>query len=124
MKVSFDYDSTLSDDFVQLYAEELIKRGLEVWIVTSRNGDAKAPKGHNNDLYHVADKVGIPRENIHFTNGKAKYKYLKKYDFIWHLDDDQYEIDTIQEHTTIQAINVIRSSSWMGICERLLNEKI
>lgn len=36
MKVSFDFDDTLSKPKVQEYAKELINRGIEVYIVTAR----------------------------------------------------------------------------------------
>ena len=39
MKVSFDWDGTLEIMHVQEYAKELIERGIEVWIVTSRFSD-------------------------------------------------------------------------------------
>ena len=42
MKVSFDFDSTLSRKDVQSFAKELVDRGLEVWIVTSRFDDESA----------------------------------------------------------------------------------
>ena len=39
MKVSFDFDGTLSRKDVQEYAKSLVNSGLEVWIVTSRFDD-------------------------------------------------------------------------------------
>jgi ribosomal protein S24E len=36
MKVSFDLDSTLSRKDVQEFAYELVKRDIEVWVVTAR----------------------------------------------------------------------------------------
>jgi len=35
-KVSFDFDGTIVVDTIKAYAKELIDRGFEVWIVTSR----------------------------------------------------------------------------------------
>lgn len=39
MKVSFDYDGTLFLTSVEEYDKELVQRGIEVWVVTSRVGD-------------------------------------------------------------------------------------
>jgi hypothetical protein len=38
-KISFDFDSTLDRKLVQDFAYSLIKRGYEVWILTSRFED-------------------------------------------------------------------------------------
>ena len=48
MKVSFDFDHTLSRKDVQTFAKELVNEGHEVWIVTSRFSDeaAKEKKWH------------------------------------------------------------------------------
>jgi len=46
MKVSFDFDGTLSKKDVQKFAKELVEEGHEVWIVTSRfSNEAVADKG-------------------------------------------------------------------------------
>lgn len=41
MKVSFDFDGTLEPPIVQQYAKELIEKGIEVWVVTSRSKNKK-----------------------------------------------------------------------------------
>ena len=85
MKVSFDFDGTLSRKVVQKLAKELVEEGHEVWIVTSRfSNEAVADKGwwwireQNAKLFEVADECGIKRENIHFTNQQPKILYLKE----------------------------------------------
>ena len=45
MKVSFDFDGTLSRKDVQKLAKELVSEGHEVWIVTSRFSDEAAKEG-------------------------------------------------------------------------------
>ena len=79
MRVSFDYDATLSRKDVQEFAKKLVSRGIEVWIVTSRFDDETAKekawwwiKDQNNNLFEVADECGIRRENIKFTNMESK----------------------------------------------------
>ena len=44
MKVSFDFDGTLSRKDVQNFAKSLVNTGYDVWIVTSRFDDESAMK--------------------------------------------------------------------------------
>lgn len=123
MKVSIDFDGTLSLDFVQLYAQHLMLRGIEVWIVTSRLNDENAPnEDWNTDLYRVAKKLKIPKEHIIFTNSELKFNYLKDKNFIWHLDNDVKELTPINNHTDVKGIYVLDKKTWLGTCERLLTK--
>ena len=123
MKVSFDFDSTLDRESVQKYAAELISKGIEVWITTSRLSDEKAPsKEWNKDLYKVADELGIPRERITFTSMVDKYEFFLGKDFLWHLDDDWVENRLINKHTKTKAISHIGSGNWIGKCNRLIEK--
>ena len=85
MKVSFDFDSTLSRKDVQEFAKELVNKGIEVWIVTSRFDDETAMqknwhwiKGQNQRLFDVAEECGIRRENIKFTCMESKSLLKRK----------------------------------------------
>ncbi len=95
-KVSFDYDSTADTQEVEEFAKELVDIGFEVWIVTTRLDNTKAPSPHwNDDLFNTVMRCGIKFDNIHFTNGADKWLFLKDKNFIFHIDDDSYEIDCI-----------------------------
>ena len=66
MKISMDFDSTLSRKDVQSFVINLITKGHEVWIVTSRfDTEPALEKGwwwtekQNQKLYDVAEKVGL-----------------------------------------------------------------
>ena len=66
MKVSFDFDGTLSRKDVQNFAKSLVNTGYDVWIVTSRFDDESAMKknwhwikGQNQNLFSVAEECGI-----------------------------------------------------------------
>jgi hypothetical protein len=103
-KCSFDFDSTLDRVDVQRFAIELIEKGWDVWIVTSRCDTERAlAKGwhwverQNEQLYKVANDVGIKRENIIFTEHVDKIVYLKDKGFLFHLDDDVDELMAIRE---------------------------
>jgi len=132
MKISFDFDGTLARPHIQEYAKELIDRGLEVWIVTSRFDDENYAKHHftnlhkgepaNKDLYEVAKELGIPEDRIYFTNMCDKYEFLKDKEFIWHLDDDWIENKLILKNTKTKAIDAWGNSSWKQKCERILTQ--
>lgn len=115
MKVSFDFDSTLTKLCIQRYAKSLVERGYNVYITTSRCEEIYGIRYDNSDLYQVADKIGIKRENIVFTNARFKYKFLTD-DFIFHLDDDKEELKRIDN---TKAINVNKSFS-IAECEKAI----
>lgn len=134
MRVSFDFDSTLDRPHIQEYARELIERGVEVWIVTSRYDNEHFAKAYftasnfaekaNQDLFDVAQKLGIPTERIYFTNFIDKWVFFKENpDFIWHLDDDWVENRGILNNTKTLAVNSWGNSAWKGKCERFLRKK-
>lgn len=84
--VSFDFDSTLSRPEIQNLCRSLV--AAKKYIVTTRS------RQHDNkDLYHIAEKVEIPRNQIYFTEFEDKAPFLKGIDF--HFDDDPHEIEMI-----------------------------
>jgi hypothetical protein len=128
MKVSFDFDGTLEFHHVQEYASELIKRGIEVWVVTTRwdeNHKHKYPKNATlDDLWEVVDRLGIPRHRVRFTCMEWKATYLKGTNFVWHLDDNDEEFNVAKktEGCTVPMIDAI-GNTWIQKCERLLKAK-
>ena len=129
-KVSFDFDSTLSRVDVQEFAKELINDGHDIWIVTSRCATEPAlEKGwywvekQNQELYDVAELVGITRDKIVFTEHVDKIEYLFGKEFLFHLDDDEFELMAILESKDIcKAINV-EHFEWKETCLELLKNK-
>lgn len=129
MKISFDFDSTLEYKHIQDYAKELMDKGYEIHIVTSRPkkwSQKWKVRGNpyilwdNDDLYEVADRLGIIRENIHFTDYTPKYKFFDKdKDFIFHLDDDYNETFGINNYTKIKGIT-LDSDEWREKCDEAL----
>jgi hypothetical protein len=104
MKVSFDWDSTLAEPRIQKLAKKFIDAGHEVYITTSRTG---TPLPHanwdNKIIFTIAERLGIPKENIRFTNYVDKWEFLQGFDI--HFDDDPYEIQLIEEN--IDCVGVI-----------------
>lgn len=122
LRVSFDYDGTLSRPDVHKFAEQLVQSGIEVWIVTTRykqydfiNG---RPLADNFDLLSVARACGINEKHIVFTSTKPKYQFFKDADFLWHLDNDEVEVREINEHTSVCAI--LLDKSWQSNVDSLM----
>ena len=131
MKVSFDFDSTLSRKDVQDFAKELVNNGHEVWIVTSRFDDESAMsknwhwiKGQNQKLFDVAEECGIKRQNIHFTCMEPKSIFLKDKGFVFHLDDDDIELmEIIESKDSCRAIHV-EHFEWKETCKNILQKNL
>jgi hypothetical protein len=126
-KISFDFDGTLARKDVQAYATELVDEGYEVWIVTSRCATEPAlAKGwhwvekQNQELYDVAESVGIPRERIQFTEHVDKIEFLEGKNFIFHLDDDPDELwEIVKSGDSCNPVNV-EHFEWLETCKQIL----
>lgn len=108
MKISFDFDNTLSKLKLQNICHRLINKNHDVWIVTSRCNEVYGIKYDNNDLFNIAYQLNIPNEKIHFTNACNKDLFLINNRFDIHLDDDRFEIDLLKNSDVI-GINVTES---------------
>lgn len=102
MKISFDFDSTVAEVRQQKIAAKFILEGHDVYITTSRCENPGNFSYTNEAVFKVAEKLGIPKEKVRFTNGAEKWKYLE--DFQMHWDDDQVEIELIEEHTNCLGV--------------------
>jgi len=106
MKVSFDFDGTIVEKPMQELAKKFLKLGAEVFICTSR--DTKMQGGlkfSNDDVFQLADFLGIKRKNIIFTSFEDKYKFVK--DFDMHFDDCDEEIFLINEYPNTKCIGFL-----------------
>ena len=141
MKVSFDFDGTLENEHVQDYAKELIKRGIEVWIVTTRYDANHQHKWirqfpdaewaliydkHNGDpnfhVWGVAEKLGIPKHHVRFTCMEWKHKYLDGTKFVWHLDDNPEEFSKARQNGCSVPMIQVESGNWKQKCDQLIKD--
>ena len=129
MKVSFDFDHTLSYSSIQSYARTLIEKGFEVWIITSRADDETAMRAwnaagvnFNDDLYRVAISLGIPMEHVHFTNYANKSEFIKDKGFLWHLDDCDLENRFINDDTDCIGVSCYKNVTWRTTCADLIEK--
>ena len=123
-KVSFDFDETLANDNVQDYAKELVTRGYEVWIVTTRWKDPNKYHFHvtHDDIHKAMVYIGIPEENVHFNDMEYKHTYFINHpDFLFHLDDNPVEKQAMEACTKVPCI--LYGWKWKEKCEKILNLK-
>lgn len=101
LRISFDFDCTLSEHFIQLIAHSMIAAGHEVWIVTARCDDRlhdpNLPEelSVNRDLFKIAKRLQIPNERIRMTEGDFKWRTLQKHNIDLHFDDVPEEVELI-----------------------------
>lgn len=96
LKVSFDFDSTLNTLPMQTLCKKFIDLGAEVHITTSRSNKIDGKVLNNDDVFEVAEQLGIPKKNIVFTKYEDKVHFIK--DFDMHFDDSFDEIFLINQH--------------------------
>jgi hypothetical protein len=130
-KISFDYDGTLGLPNIESYCKELIDRGnIEVWVVTSRVSDETINNTHqpwlkpnsNDDLWETCERLNIPKERVVFTEHVDKIEYLRGEDFVFHLDDDIYELmEILESEDKCIPINV-GHYNWREHCEDAITD--
>ncbi len=109
MRISFDFDGTLVDEFgghpsnsqkdeVQELAKKYLSEGHEVMIITKRFGPENADKGIKNEhleVQELAKKLGIG--TMHFTNREMKFSYIINLGVDRHFENDDYEVQLINQ---------------------------
>ena len=103
LKISFDFDSTLTKPVIQKLAETLLDAGCDVWILTSRlndtwyypDGSVLKCSGYNYDIRKIAEEIGIPENKILYSEGNLKKDLYFKHKFDLHYDDDSIEVEEI-----------------------------
>ena len=114
-KISFDFDDTLTQERWQNKAMKLIEEGKTVYIITRRQESDSAP------VYAVAEKIGIPRSRVKFTNGKLKWETIKRLGIGEHYDNNEDEIKTIRENTDAKA-HLVSEAKQMIFKEETYND--
>ena len=90
-RISFDYDGVLSTPEGKRLAKNKIADGFEVLILTARR------KTDAQSVYNTADRIGISRANVIFTEGKDKYTFVMKHHIGTHYDNNQEQVDKINQ---------------------------
>jgi hypothetical protein len=93
MRISFDFVDTLSTRKMKMLLSIMDRSKVEVFIITSRSEDVCQ---RNKDLWEEADRLQIPRENVHLTSGMPKGEVCLQLEIDMHFDDMPEEIAYIQ----------------------------
>ena len=127
-KVSFDFDDTLTRTDVQQFVKVLqLSKLVDIWIITSRYDDEHATQIYkrdnvNSELWEVVRKIGVSNRKVIFTNMKNKFYYIESNNFLFHLDNDQAELDLINRYTFCHGISCYKSGNWLQKCMKLIKE--
>ena len=106
-KVSIDFDDTLETERGKELAKRLIAEGKTVYIVTRRQQSA------SEEVYKVADELGIPKSRVKFTNGAYKWETIKHYGIGTHYDNNSREIELINSKTTAKGVKFAFQDSYI-----------
>ncbi len=110
MKISFDFDGTLSEPHIQSVAKRAIEDGHEVYITTARFKNSMPFV--NFDLFKIADNLGIRQDRIRFTDGRIKNDWLEGFDV--HFDDSE---DQLYEMRHIYGLKLMHVREDLHIIE-------
>ena len=127
MKISFDFDGTLEDEFggfpineqkeeIQSFAKKYIDEGHEVMILTKRYGPEHSDKGLKNEhlvVYQLAEELGI--KEVNFTNREMKFSYINKMDIDIHFENDDYEVSLIKQSCKNCLVIPVEESGWRDL---------
>ena len=98
MKISLDYDGTLSTNRGKLLLERLIKEGHTIYIITARR------ESDMGAVYRVGEELGIPKSRIISTEGMDKWRVMEEYGIKRHYDNNPEQIKKINDRTTTIGI--------------------
>lgn len=122
--VTFDFDGTLSRKDVQEYALELMSKGVDVWVVTSRYDELHKHRYFfnptNDDLWEVIDRLNIPRWKVRFTCMDWKCNYLFHTKAVFHLDDNPDEFIKMEKAKCKTKAVQVSSGGFQNKCNRIL----
>jgi hypothetical protein len=96
-KVSFDFDGTITKTQVQQIAQQKIKQGCDVCILTKRQGPDR-------EVEMLAEYIGI--KNIIYTNGEPKWSFIIENNIDEHYDDMIDENREISKKTHAKVYKV------------------
>lgn len=120
MKISFDFDGTLADDFdgtpnwtkdkVIAKLRELQAEHHDIYIVTKRYSAENAKLGKVNehvDVFRLAAELGISGQNVVFTNRELKADVLHKLGINQHYENSDIELDYFLRNYKTSSMNFI-----------------
>ena len=108
MRVSFDFDGTLEDEFggifnsqkgeIQSLAKKYLSEGHQVCIITKRYGPEMSTEGLGNEhlpVLKLAKELGV--KEVYFTNRQMKYSHILSLKIDMHFENSDYEVNLINK---------------------------
>ncbi len=108
MRVSFDFDGTLDDEFgglfnsqkeeIQNIAKKYVNGGHQVCIITKRYGPEMSNQGLKNEhlvVLKLAKELGI--KEVYFTNREMKFSHILSLKIDMHFENSDYEVKLINQ---------------------------
>jgi hypothetical protein len=125
--VTFDFDDVLTREDVKLFAKQLIEKNINVWILTRRYDELHKHRypfrPTNEDLFLIAEEVGIPKYKIRFTCRESKCQYLIGTKVVWHLDNSFKQVSEINSNRDCNTIGIqLDFGGYQTKCNSLLFE--
>lgn len=127
MKVSFDYDGTLTRDEVKEFAIELLKKGISIDIHSRRSQEDRYPTQHDDILHFGGSLIKYATNraevNVHLC-GMNKVEMILESGALFHLDNERWECDMIDSKRTEDlpyAIHYFPGNEWKNKCVQLIN---
>lgn len=141
MRISFDFDGTLENDFdgtlnlqkieIQQLAKKYVSEGHTVFIITKRYGPEMANQGLKNEHKKVlilAQILGIPLQNCIFTNREFKNNMIVNQKIDMHFENSEYEVQLIDKtcfRSGHKCLTLhIESAAWRDILDKNVISKI
>lgn len=141
MRISFDFDGTLENDFdgtlnlqkieIQQLAKKYVSEGHTVFIITKRYGPEMTGQGLKNEHKKVlilAQILGIPLQNCIFTNREFKNNMIVNQKIDMHFENSEYEVQLIDKtcfRSGHKCLTLhIESAGWRDILDKNVISKI
>lgn len=92
-RISFDFDGTIDQEWVQEIAKTFIKNGDSVFIVTSR-----CPLHENRDVWEVCDKLGLSHNRVFMVDIFPKFNEIIRLQVDIHFENDFMEFLSLRNN--------------------------
>ena len=116
IRVGFDFDNTLSLLRGQELAKEELAKGNQVFIITGKD------KSKSKRVYKVAQKLGIPTSNVHFTLKNKIADTIKGLKLDMWYDNDQKQLDFVAQNTGIKTVKFESLSPFTNYFKKLSHQ--
>lgn len=136
MRISFDFDGTLENDFdgtlnlqkikIQQLAKKYVSEGHTVFIITKRYGPEMITSGLKNEHQKVlilAQILDIPIQNCIFTNREFKHNVIVNQKIDIHFENSEYEVELINDTCSKMGHKCLTVHIEIPYWQDLLNKK-